>query len=106
MTVQEINRLITSERALCLYFTTTNCSVCKVVKPRIRNLMEDKFPMVRFEEILLDKNPSAAREYSVFTAPTIVIYFEGKEWRRKSRVFSVEALEKEMARPYKIMSGH
>jgi hypothetical protein len=41
-----------------------------------------------------------AGQYRVFTIPTLLIYFEGKEQLRYSRNISIHQLEESLSRPY------
>jgi thioredoxin 1 len=44
-----------------------------------------------------------AAQNRVFAAPTVVVFFDGRETIRKSRAFGVDELKSEIQRPYSMM---
>ena len=72
------------------YFTSTDCSVCKVLKPKIEALLSDNFPDVILHYIDIENEPLLASRYSVFTIPVLIILLEGREHTRFVRSFSVD----------------
>ena len=50
-----------------------------------------------------DKLPEVAAQNRVFAAPTVVIFFAGRETIRKSRAFGLDELKAEIQRPYSMM---
>ena len=50
--------------------------------------------------ISADDYKQTAIEFGVFAVPTIIVYFDGKEFERKSRNFSVGGFIEELQRPY------
>jgi thioredoxin-like negative regulator of GroEL len=96
---------INQEKGLLLYFSTDTCSVCKVLKPKVAELLQLKFP--RFQSLYVDteKSPLIAGQFRVFTIPTILIFFEGREQLRYSRNISMHQLEAAIERPYQLVFG-
>jgi len=90
-------------QAVALYFTSPKCNVCKVLKPKVRELVEQKFPEMVLHFINIAENPVIAAEFQVFTVPVILIYFEGREYIRKVRNIGIIELEKEITRPYMLL---
>ena len=90
-------------QAVALYFTSAECNVCKVLKPKVRELVEQKFPEMVLHFINIAENPMIAAEFQVFTVPVILIYFEGREYIRKARNIGLIELEKEITRPYDLL---
>ena len=91
---------IASEKGLLLYFSNETCSVCKVLKPKVIQLLEEQFPRISFLYVDTDKNPMISGQYRVFTIPTILICFEGREQFRFSRNFSLYELEDAILKIY------
>lgn len=91
------------EPALLAYFSTDACNVCKVLKPKVEELIKTKFPKIELAYITSDKLPEVAAQNRIFTAPTILLFFDGREYIRKSRNIGVSELEKEIARLYSMM---
>ena len=94
---------INSEKGLLLYFSGDSCSVCKVLKPKVAGLLQEKFPLMRSLYVDIEKSPVIAGQFRVFTMPTILIFFEGKEQVRYSRNISMHQLEASIARPYQLL---
>ena len=98
--IQELQDKIAREKALVLYFSSDSCSVCKVLKPKVTELLRDKFPLIRALYVDIEKSPVISGQFRVFTIPTILIFFEGKEQVRYSRNISMHQLEAAIERLY------
>ena len=98
-----LKEMTTSERGLLLYFSNDMCSVCKVLKPKVRELLENQFPEMSAGFIDTDKSPLLSGQHRVFTIPTILLYFEGKEHARFSRNISMYQLEEAISKPYQLI---
>ena len=93
---------IESKKPAILYFTSTDCTVCKVLKPKIRELINEKFPKMKLEFIDISKDPLISGQFGIFTVPVLLVFFEGRELIRKVRNISVSELEQELERPYRL----
>jgi thioredoxin-like negative regulator of GroEL len=100
--VQNLWNEITREPAILVYFSTPDCNVCKVLRPKVKQLLSDHFPNMKFNYINIYEIPELSGQFSVFTVPTIVVYFDGKEIIRKSRNFGISELQSEIQRPYSL----
>lgn len=98
--IQELQDKIAGEKALVLYFSSDSCSVCKVLKPKVTELLRDKFPLILTHYVDIEKSPVISGQFRVFSIPTILIFFEGKEQVRYSRNISMHQLEAAIERPY------
>ncbi len=103
MTVNEINTIITQQNAILLYFSHDQCSVCKVLKPKISQSITENFPKIALAFIDLKNDPQIAANFQVFTAPTILLFFEGKEHFRFVRNLSIEQFNKDIKRTYQLL---
>lgn len=101
--IQALQARIDSEKGMLLYFSSESCSVCKVLKPKVSELLHDKFPRMHSLYVDTEKSPVIAGQFRVFTIPTILIYFEGKEQVRYSRNISMHQLEATIERPYQLI---
>ncbi len=100
---EEFLKLKESVPALLGYFSTEACNVCKVLKPKVEELIQAEFPKIRLIYIKSDILPEVAAKNQVFAAPTILVFFEGREYIRKSRNIGIGELQKEIERPYSMM---
>ena len=96
---------LTDNQTVILYLTSPDCNVCNVLKPRIREMVDKKFPRMSIRFIDISEYPKIAAELQVFTVPVILVYFEGREFFRKVRNISLIELEKEISRPYDLLFG-
>lgn len=107
--IQEINSFdefkstIIKEKAVLIYFSNNTCNVCKVLKPKIHELLQTYFPLIQMYYCDTIERPDIAAQNSIFTVPTILIYFNGKEFMRKSRNIGITELQKEIERPYLLL---
>jgi thioredoxin-like negative regulator of GroEL len=100
--IAELTEIVNSEPAALLYFSTSTCSVCKVLKPKVKALLSDDFPEIAFRYVNIEEFPEVSGQFSVFTVPTILVYFDGNEVIRKSRNVGVSELAAEINRPYQL----
>ena len=101
--IQELQNKIDSEKGVLLYFSSDSCSVCKVLKPKVAELLHEKFPLMQSLYVDTEKSPVISGQFRVFTIPTILIFFEGKEQVRYSRNISMQQLETSLERPYELV---
>ena len=100
---EEFTKLKNKEPALLGYFSTDACNVCKVLKPKVAELIQQEFPKIKLAYIKSDKLPELAAQNHVFTAPTILVFFDGRETIRKSRNIGLDELRREIDRPYSMI---
>jgi len=101
--LDEFLTLKEEQAAVLAYFSTDACSVCKVLKPKVEEMATVNFPKMQLVYIKSDVLPDVAAQNSVFTAPTIVVFFDGRETIRKSRAFGVGELQDEIGRYYSML---
>ncbi len=88
---------------LLAYLSTPTCNVCKVLRPKVEALLEERgVPGVYVDTTAL---PAVAGQLLVFAVPTIVVFAEGREFARLSRHLSLGQLEAELARAQRLMAG-
>ena len=100
---EEFVKMKEGEPALLAYFSTEVCNVCKVLKPKVAELIQKEFPQIKLIYIKSDKLPEVAAQNQVFTAPTILIFIDGREYIRKSRNIGIVELQQAIERPYSMM---
>ena len=100
---EELNSKIKSEEAVLVYFSHEECNVCKVLKPKVAELVKEKFPKLKMVYSDTVKIPEAAGQNRVFAVPTILLFLDGREYVRASRNISVDELQRQIQRPYGMM---
>ena len=101
--IEEFENFVQGNDAVLAYFSTTECNVCKVLKPKVMEMFESEFPLFKLCYVETNLLPEVAAQNRIFSVPTIIVYFEGREFVRKSRSFGVGELQAEVARPYSLM---
>ena len=101
--IQDFDLILSGNEAVLAYFSTENCSVCKVLKPKVVEMASEAFPKLKMIFIESDKIPQLSAQYRVFSAPTVVVFFQGRETICKSRAFGVDELNSEIQRFYSIL---
>ena len=102
-TIEQIRKEIDSKEPILIYFSGENCSVCKVLKPKIEDEVKNNFPKMRVLEVKTDLSLELTAQFMVFSIPTIIIYFDSKEFKRYGRNMSIPLFIDEIKRPYKLM---
>lgn len=95
---EDFFQFIQNNKTAAVYFSTPDCNVCKVLKPKIIDLLYADFPEFVFAYVNCNENKITAAQNSVFTVPTFIVFFEGKEVLRKSRNISLTELSDELSR--------
>lgn len=101
-TIQEI---IQQNDAVLLYFSGENCSVCKVLKPKIQESFTEAFPKIKLIEIQTDEALQTTAKYGVFSLPTMILFIEQKEFLKRGRNVSVPLFTEEVKRVYELYFG-
>ncbi len=93
--VKNYNELIDkieSNKAVLLFFSAPNCSVCHADLSKIEEISNKTY--IPFIRINIDEVPEAAGQFSVFTAPAVLLYYKGREYHRQARIVNFEELKK------------
>lgn len=88
-----------NEMAL-FYFSHDECNVCRVLKPKVDELVSEKFPNVKMYYVNTKQTPEVSGQFSIFSVPTILVFIDGRENIRKSRNIGLAELEDALAKPY------
>jgi thioredoxin 1 len=102
-TIEQIKKEIDSKEPILIYFSGENCSVCKVLKPKIENEVINNFSRFKLYEVKTDIYKEITSEFTVFSIPTIIVYFDSKEFKRYGRNMSIPLFIDEIKRPYNLM---
>ena len=86
-----------------LYFTSPGCSVCNVLKPKVKTLVEERYPNLEWREINIVEERDVAAQYNVFTVPVLIVELEGKEYVRLIRAFSLGEVQEKTDRIYSLL---
>ena len=87
-TKEELIQLVKESPALAIYFFNDNCAPCISLRPKVA------------ESLAFPEIPAS---FNVFSNPALLVFFEGKEYIRKSKYMSIPELHSEIERIYKMV---
>ncbi len=105
LSLNELQETINNEDFVLVYFSHEKCNVCKVLKPKVAEMLQEKFPKVKMIYADTVKNPEIAGQNGIFAVPTIVTYVQGREYFRRSRNIGISELKELIGRPYSILEN-
>ncbi|MEE9430599.1 MAG: thioredoxin family protein [Melioribacteraceae bacterium] len=100
--IEEYDKFISENPGALIYFSTPQCNVCKVLKPKIKELINSEFPKIKLGYINCEAQEEVAAQNRIFAVPTILVFFDGKEFIRKSRNINISEFRDEISRPYSL----
>ena len=103
MTPQELEQKIKDTQGILVYFKNDFCTPCKALRPKVSDLMETAFPHMEMVVVDTVTHPELAGKYNVFGNPTILVFFEGREYIRKSKYISMPEMQGEVERLYNMV---
>lgn len=93
-TYDELQQILGSLPYLLLYGASPSCTVCHADRPRVAQLAARlDFPAVAVD---LTKVPEVAGQLSLFAAPAVLLFAEGREYHRQARFLDLMELELRM----------
>ena len=101
--LDEFNEILKDNLGVLVYYSNETCNVCKVLKPQIIEMLKEKYPEIPFYYVDISETPEISAQSQVFTIPTIIVYFDGKETIRKSRHIGLGELAETIRRPYEML---
>jgi len=101
--IEDLKAAVAGHPVTVVYFSNETCSVCKVLKPRIAELIAMQFPKAEMYYVDIEKSPMVSGQYRVFSIPTIDIYIEGREHARFSRNVTMHDFEAAIRKPYDLL---
>ncbi len=103
MTPEELKEKVTEAPGLVLYFKNDMCSPCMALRPKVEELVQLQFPKMEFLIVDTVEQPLLSSAYNVYANPTILVFFEGREYIRKSKYIGTSELEQEINRLYRMV---
>lgn len=103
--VKDINdfNLAANEPAAAFYFHSQACGVCNVLLPQLDEMLTNNFPKIPMFVVNANDSLELCASLTVFSFPTILIFFQGKESMRISRNINLASLKQSLERPYSIL---
>ena len=98
--IEEVEQLVARLPAVLLYFYSNNCAFCLSLRPKVVELVCDRFPKIRIGFVNAEKHRDIAAAHHAFSFPTLILYFEGKEHYRGSKYVAIPQLADTINKPY------
>ncbi|WP_055109241.1 thioredoxin family protein [Paenibacillus ihumii] len=95
--LNEIRQEIQHHDLVLLLIKTSGCGVCESIQAKAAVLLQSH-KAIQGIYVFMEDAPDMAAEYLVLTAPTLLLFFQGKEVYRESRFVRFEELEQVLAR--------
>jgi thioredoxin 1 len=98
MSVVEVNKdnfeneVLNSTTKVLVDFNAEWCGPCKMLKPIIDELAEERTDL-KIVSINIDDEDELSEDYSVFSIPCLVLFDKGKELKRNVGLMSKDDLE-------------
>jgi thioredoxin 1 len=94
---------IGKEKALLVYFYNDDCAPCIRLRPKVKDLMINSFPKMKLIFVDSKSYPEIPVAFGVYANPAILLFFEGKEYRRFSKFVSMIELEETIQRYFNLL---
>ena len=101
----ELQKFIKDNSIAVVYFSTSECNVCKVLKPKLKEFLAEDFPKIKFAYVDLNNSREITGQHTIFTVPAIIFYVDGSETLRESRNINLNVLHDKLSRPYQMIFG-
>jgi thioredoxin-like negative regulator of GroEL len=104
-TIKSIEKELKNNESVILYIGGKSCSVCNTLRPKVEELFSHKFDKIKQIYLYADEYPDIAAHFTVFTIPTVIVYFDKKEFLKLSRNISIPQMEDQIQRVYDLYFG-
>lgn len=101
--LNEIKKLKEEEKSFFVYFSSPNCGVCQVLKPKLMRMLADRYPKIKACQVDTGVHPDIAAQLGFYTNPSFIVYLNGQEYIRRSRSISLQELDESLERPYNLI---
>lgn len=95
MLIKSINQFqeLIKDNFVIIQAKSYNCSICTSVSNQLENLLSN-YPSFSHHQIYIEDVLEFSGQYLVFTVPTIILFFNGKEILRESRFINFNNIKK------------
>jgi len=97
---KKLKGIINRSENLLIYFFNDDCTPCLSLRPKVEELVREKFPLMDMAYVNGKEFPELVGEFNAFGFPVLIFYFEGKEFLRYSKYVSMIELEESIGRIY------
>ena len=101
--LDSFNQLVQEKDALIVYFSNNICGACDVLEDKLAVLLEKDYPKMEMHLVQIADNQEIAGQNRVFAAPTILIFFTGREQARFTRSVGMSQIIDVIDRSYQMI---
>ena len=84
--------ILGSRMPVLLDFWATWCGPCRMMSPVVDEIAESMNTSIKVGKVNIDENQELAEKYGVESIPTIIVFKNGKEYKRQVGVTDRESL--------------
>ncbi|NOX45689.1 MAG: thioredoxin family protein [Chlorobi bacterium] len=99
----DIQEHIKNEMALIIYFYNDDCPPCLSLRPKVEAMVKNEYPEMELVFINSKHYPEIPASFGIFSNPTLLVYFDGKESKRFSKYVSTSELSQSIDRYYNLI---
>lgn len=97
---EKLKEIVGTAENLLVYFLNDDCPPCLNLRPKVEQLVSERFPLMDLVYVNAREYPALLAEYQVFSFPVLIFFFEGKEYLRYSKYVSMAELGESIGRIY------
>ncbi len=90
--IEQLKIIVAQEKLCLLYVQAPDCGLCSIMLGKI-DAVSSRFTQVRAVRVEIQVVPRVAAEFLVATAPTVLVFAQGREIYRAGNFINVAELE-------------
>jgi thioredoxin 1 len=97
---EALKGIVNKAENLLVYFFNDDCAPCLSLRPKVEQLISERFPLMDLVYVDARQFPKLISEYQAYSYPVLLFFFEGKEYLRYSKYVSLSELGESIGRIY------
>jgi thiol-disulfide isomerase/thioredoxin len=102
LSAEHLESLIRDKESLLIYFYSDSCAPCISLRPKVEEMIREKFPRTELFFVNGPEMPELVPVYQAYSFPVLLVYFDGREFLRFSKYVSLLELEEAIGRIYNL----
>ena len=86
----ELENIIKNEKMPVILFGKADCNPCLALKNKLKNTKFNE--PIKSYYLALDRNPDLASKLEIYSAPTLILFIDGKVAIKEAGVFSYDLI--------------
>jgi len=101
--IEKLQELKNNQKSFFIYFSAPNCGVCEVLKPKIIEMFQQRFSKLEAYHVDTSIQPEIAAQLGLYTNPSLLVFMQGQEVLKRSRLIGVDEVENSLNRYYEMI---